>query len=203
MSEELENQKENATISQMVDQIRAGKLSRRRFIVLATGVGVTAVGAGVIAAVAESNAFRTNAPHVVNADEHVSRNIRLHDNHMAQQAQGNSQGMIHDYAPDAVVEDSMYEGSFVGREAIMARKGHGMAAIPDLKLQVVNRTGTGQQVIAEWVATGTHSGDFPGLPATGRQFSIRGVTVVVRKNGQIVRESLYYNMEDVRQQLSR
>jgi steroid delta-isomerase-like uncharacterized protein len=196
-----EQEKQEITIPQMVEQMRTGKLSRRHFIVAATGLGITALGAGVIATVAESNAFRTKATHVVNADEHVSRNINLHDQHMANQANGDQQGMINDYAPDAVVEDSMYEGSFVGHEAIRSRKGQGMAAIPDLKFQVLSRKGSGSQVVAEWVATGTHSGNFPGLPATGRQFSIRGVTVVIRKNGKIVRESLYYDMAEVRRQL--
>jgi steroid delta-isomerase-like uncharacterized protein len=53
----------------------------------------------------------------------------------------------------------------------------------------------------EWIATGTHKVDYPGLPATGRKFSIPGVTVVVRRNGKIVRESLYYNMAEVQRQL--
>ena len=197
-----EQEKQEVTIPQMVEQVRAGKLSRRKFIVVATGIGVTAVGAGVIATVAESNAFRTKAAHVTNADEHVAHNMNLHDQHLAVQASGKPQSMRNDYAPNAVVEDSMYEGSFIGHEAIMARKGQGMASIPDLKLEVLNRKGSGSQVIAEWVATGTHSGDFPGLPATGRQFSIRGVTVVIRKDGKIVRESLYYDMAEVRRQLS-
>jgi len=35
----------------------------------------------------------------------------------------------------------------------------------------------------------------------GRAFSIPGVTVVVRQNGKIIRESLYYDMEEVRRQL--
>ena len=197
-----EQEKQEVTIPQMVEQVRAGKLSRRHFIAIATGVGVTAVGAGVIATVAESNAFRTKAAHVTNADEHVAHNMNLHDQHLTAQASGKPQSMRNDYAPNAIVEDSMYEGSFIGQEAIMARKGQGMASIPDLKLEVLNRKGSGSQVIAEWVATGTHSGDFPGLPATGRQFSIRGVTVVIRKDGKIVRESLYYDMAEVRRQLS-
>ena len=44
-------------------------------------------------------------------------------------------------------------------------------------------------------------GDYPGLVASGRSFSIPGVTVVVRQNGKIVRESLYYDMNEVQRQL--
>ena len=83
----------------------------------------------------------------------------------------------------------------------MARKCIGMAAIPDLQIQVTNRLAHGPQVIVEWTAAGTHTGNFPGLPASGRPFSIRGVTVVVRQQGKIVRESIYYDMQEVRRQL--
>jgi steroid delta-isomerase-like uncharacterized protein len=65
----------------------------------------------------------------------------------------------------------------------------------------VNRVVHGNQVSVEWVATGTHNGDFPGLVATGRSFSIPGVTVVVRHNGKITRESIYYDVAEVHRQL--
>ena len=55
--------------------------------------------------------------------------------------------------------------------------------------------------MVEWVASGTHAHDYPGLAATGRAFSIPGVTVVVRRDGKIVRESLYYDMAEVQRQL--
>ena len=84
----------------------------------------------------------------------------------------------------------MYPHAFSGREAILARKTVGMAAIPGLKISVTNCIVHGNQLTVEWVASGRHTGDFPGLPATGRAFSIPGVTVVVRRAGKIMRESL-------------
>ena len=59
----------------------------------------------------------------------------------------------------------------------------------------------GNQSTVEWVALGSHTADYPGLAATGRTFSIPGVTAIVRQNGKIVRESLYYDMDEVRRQL--
>jgi steroid delta-isomerase-like uncharacterized protein len=106
-----------------------------------------------------------------------------------------------DYAPHAVVEDSMYPEPFVGREAIMARKGTGIAAIADLKITITNRVAHGNQLSAEWVATGTHAGDLPGMPATGHPFTLRGVTVTIRHDGKIVRESIYYDVSDLKRQI--
>ena len=77
-----------------------------------------------------------------------------------------------------------------------------MAADFLAKLQVTNRVVHGNQVTVEWVATGTHTGDLPDLPASGRSFSLRGVTVVIRHDGKVVREALYYDVADLRRQLS-
>jgi len=83
----------------------------------------------------------------------------------------------------------------------MARKGMITTAASNANITVINRIVNGNQVTAEWVATGIHSGDLPGLPASGRPFSIRGVTVVIRENDKIVREALYYDVNELRRQL--
>ncbi|MDQ2716971.1 MAG: ester cyclase [Chloroflexota bacterium] len=195
---------EEETIPQMVEDVRAGKMPRRNFMKALTAMGISAVGVGAIVAATEVTSSRGALPGTgIQASAHPAgqRHIQLHDRHLKNQAAQDAGALQQDYASHAVVEDSMYEEAFVGREAIMARKRVGMAAIPDLQLQVTNRVAHGNQVSVEWVASGTHSGDFPGLPASGRPFSFRGVTVVVRHNEKIVRESLYYDMQEVRRQL--
>jgi steroid delta-isomerase-like uncharacterized protein len=127
--------------------------------------------------------------------------MQRHNAHLVNQTEGNIDQLYQDYAENAVVEDSMYPQPFVGRAAIMSRKSAGMAAIPGLKINVTNRIAKGNQLTVEWVASGTHSGNYPGLAASGRSFSIPGVTVVVRQGGKIVRESLYYDMHEVQRQL--
>ena len=77
----------------------------------------------------------------------------------------------------------------------------GFAATTDAQITVVNRIAVGNQVTVEWIATGIHTGDLPGLPATGRSYTLRGVTVVIREGGKIVRESLYYDAADLYRQL--
>ncbi|GAC1392905.1 MAG: hypothetical protein NVS4B11_13990 [Ktedonobacteraceae bacterium] len=189
------------TIPEMVDDVRAGKMPRRNFMKALTAMGVTATGAGVIATVAASQAFTKKPQVVTHAEEHAARNLNLHDQHLSLQNRGDIQQLKPDYAHDAVVEDSMSEKAFVGHAAIMARKGSSIEAIPDLQIAVTNRVAQGAQVMVEWVASGTHNGDLFGIVASGRQFSIRGVTVVVRTNDKIVREALYYDVAEVRRQL--
>lgn len=193
-------QEEEYTIPEMVDEMRAGKMERRQFMKRLTLMGVSAAGVGAIVAAAASRQFSTKPVTQGNLHDAVDH-MQRHDQHLANQSQGNLDQLQNDYAEHAVVEDSMYPQPFVGREAIMSRKSAGMDAIPGLKINVTNRVVHGNQLTVEWVASGSHTGDYPGLAATGRSFSIPGVTVVVRHNGKIVRESLYYDMNEVRSQL--
>jgi steroid delta-isomerase-like uncharacterized protein len=163
-------------------------------------MGISAAGAGAIAAVAVRQ-LTSHGAQAVPGDRNAQQHIQQHQQHLANQQTGNVQQLQHDYAEDAIVEDSMFPRPFVGREAILARKGAGFAAMPDLTITPTNRIVHGDQLTVEWVASGTHQHDYPGLPATGRSFSIPGVTVVVRRDGKIVRESLYYDMAEVQRQL--
>jgi steroid delta-isomerase-like uncharacterized protein len=192
-------QEEN-TIPEMVDEVREGKMQRRQFIKRLTLMGVSAAGIGAIVAAATSRQFATRPVPQGNSNS-GEEHIQLHDDHLAHQTQGNLDQLQHDYAEHAVVEDSMHPHPFIGRAAIIARKSAGFAAIPGLKINVTNRIVHGNQLTVEWIATGTHSGNYSGLMATGRTFSIPGVTVVVRHDGKIVRESLYYDMKEVQRQL--
>lgn len=196
-------QEEEYTIPQMVDEVRSGKLPRRRFLKTLTAMGISAAGVGAIAAAASRQVSSASVAKAAPVHEQSREQLRLHDAHLANQTQSNVSALHDDYADHAVVEDSMYPRPFVGRAAIMGRKSIGMAAFPDVKINVTNRIVQGNQLTVEWVATGTHSGNFSGLAATGRSFSVPGVTVVVREYGKIVRESIYYDVAEVQRQLGR
>ena len=194
-----ENDNTNTTIPEMVEDVRAGKMSRRKFVRVLGAMGISTAGVSAIAVVASrSSSSKPISPAVPGGvQDSQNTHLQLHQQHIAHQSQGNKHALHEDYAPNAVVEDSMYSEPLVGRSAIMARKGMGMGAIPDLQISITNRVVHRNQVTAEWVATGTHNGDLPGMPATGRPFTLRGVTVTIRHDGKIVRESIYYDVRDL------
>lgn len=187
---------EETTIPQMVEMVRAGKLPRRRLIKTLTAMGISAAGVSAVVATAA-----TKLPPKVNVTEDTNMHLQMHDQHLTAQSQGNTSVLHDDYAEHAVVEDSMYEVPVVGRAAIIARKTLGFAAITDAQITITNRIAIGNQVTVEWIATGIHTGDLPGLPASGRSYTLKGVTVVVREGGKIVREALYYDAADLYRQL--
>lgn len=200
MQEEKNDMQDDVTIPQMVEDVRAGKMPRRRLITALTALGISTVGVGAAVAATELRQGSKAIPHI-NSDENTQQHIQLHQQHITNQSTGNTGALHDDYAEHAVVEDGMFPEPLVGRKMIMERKGMGMAAIPDLRITITNRVAHGNQVSAEWVATGTHSGDLPGMPATGRTFTLRGLTVSIRQQGKIVREAIYYDLNDLKRQI--
>jgi len=50
------------------------------------------------------------------------------------------------------------------------------SAFPDLKFKPVNIISDGNYVSSQYEITATHTGDFMGMPPTGRQVKFRGIT---------------------------
>jgi len=67
-------------------------------------------------------------------------------------------------------------------------------AIPDMQMVPTNVLETPNTIAAEWIATGTHLGDFPGLPATGNPFHIRGISMIELAGNQVRRVSDYWDL---------
>ncbi len=192
-------QEEEHSIPEMVEDVRTGKMPRRHFMKKLTTMGISTVGIGtIIAAISSSSPAIMTAASV---SDHPTQHLQRHDEHLAHQSRGNIPALHNDYAEHAIVEDSMHPHPFVGRAAIMGRKNMITAAASEAQITVTNRVVHGNQVTAEWVATGIHTGDLPDLPASGRPFTLRGVTVVVRHDDKIVREALYYDVAELHRQL--
>jgi steroid delta-isomerase-like uncharacterized protein len=162
-------------------------------------LGISA--AGISAIMAAISHPVTPEPSAVPSPQE-QQHLEHHDNHISRQSRSEIHELYHDYAEHAVVEDSLHSEPFVGRDAVIARKSMGFAAVTNAQITITNRVVQDNQVTVEWVATGTHTGDLPGLPASNRPYVLTGVTVVVREEGKIVREAIYFDAADFRQQCS-
>ena len=60
------------------------------------------------------------------------------------------------------------------------------AAFPDLNVSVEQLVADDDNVAFAYTITGTHQGDFLGVPATGRRIKARGVQIARFENGLIV-----------------
>lgn len=59
-------------------------------------------------------------------------------------------------------------------------------AFPDFQLTIIDQVAEGEKVAMRWTAHGTHKGEFQGIPATNRQVSVGGITILRILDGKII-----------------
>jgi steroid delta-isomerase-like uncharacterized protein len=101
------------------------------------------------------------------------------------------------YAPDADFTDAGTGQRAQGRDAIRDAFKAFLAMSTDLAIEKTNMLSDGTWFATEWVMTGVHTGDIPGLPATGRSFHVVGAGVGEVRDGLIVHATEYWNMADL------
>ncbi|HXV72832.1 MAG TPA: ester cyclase [Acidimicrobiia bacterium] len=74
-------------------------------------------------------------------------------------------------------------------------------AFPDLTATVDEQIAEGDKVVSVVTMTGTHKGDFMGMPATGRSFTIPGVSIWEVRGGQLISEWVNWDSMAMMQQL--
>ena len=98
------------------------------------------------------------------------------------------------FTEDCVYEDVPFGVVTRGKEQLRAFAEGAFAAVPDFRFELRTRFVAGSWAGMEWVMSGTHKGDLPGMPATGKRFSgMRGATVIELQAGKIRRNSDYWD----------
>ena len=87
-------------------------------------------------------------------------------------------------APDSVDHDPA-PGQGVGPEGFRQFFSELRSAFPDLNIEVEHMVTDDDNVAFAYTVTGTHQGDFMGVPATGRQVSARGMQIGRFENGKL------------------
>ena len=188
---------QSTNIADMIEALRARRLSRRKFVAGLTALGVTGVGAATIAISVQRRQAGTHA-----AGKPATHDpILQHHQHLTSQVQGDVGSHMADYAEHAMVDDPLFSAPFSGKAAIAARFAAEIASVPDRAITVLKRTAVGAQLIVEWEARGTHSAPFFGIGGLGRPYVLRGTTLVTREQGKIVRESHFYDAAALRRQI--
>jgi len=74
-------------------------------------------------------------------------------------------------------------------------------AFPDMQAKLEDMLAEGDKIACRWTATGTHKGEFMGMPATNKQVTITGIHIDRIADGKIVETWNYSDMMGVVQQL--
>ena len=75
------------------------------------------------------------------------------------------------------------------------------ASMPDYTMTLVSAVTDEDRGGAEWLMSGTHLGDFPGLPASGKSFSLRAAAVMRFSTGRISHWTDYWSVSTFKEQV--
>jgi steroid delta-isomerase-like uncharacterized protein len=126
----------------------------------------------------------------------MSFNKSLLDRYVERYNAGDLDTVMDLYAEDAV--QTMPDGTFAGRSAIRERLARDLTACPDAIYTVGSFVEQGDSFADEWTFAGTHTGPFQlpdgtQIPPTGRRVEIKGMELVVVRDGKIIIDNLYYD----------
>jgi steroid delta-isomerase-like uncharacterized protein len=105
------------------------------------------------------------------------------------------------YHTDDVVV-TMADGSVIrGKANVRDYFKNSFAAISDLKADLTSIFCSGDHLCEEYILSGKHTGEFMGIPATGKSFSYRHVAVKTLKGDKISHVSSYSDSASLMKQL--
>ena len=90
-------------------------------------------------------------------------------------------------ASDYVVHDPAQPESH-GPEGVREFVRTYLAAFPDGRITVDDQLAEGDLVATRWTGRGTQNGELMGIPPTGKQVTVSGITISRLKDGKIVEE---------------
>jgi steroid delta-isomerase-like uncharacterized protein len=88
-----------------------------------------------------------------------------------------------------------------GREGFKDQWRKWRAAFPDLHFEIVDLIAEGDKVLTRWVLTGTHQGEYLGVPATGKSIRVEGMSFDRIEDGLVAEGFDGWDALGLRQQL--
>ena len=99
---------------------------------------------------------------------------------------GNFEAADELYSPDYVNHDPVSPEVPPGPEGVKQLAKMYRRAFPDLRFAIDEMLASGDRVVTRWTGEGTHRGALRGLPASGRQARVTGISIHRIAGGRIV-----------------
>ncbi len=91
--------------------------------------------------------------------------------------------------------------NIVGIEGFKAYYNNYLTGFTNITFTIVDVFGQGDKIVKHWNFKGKHTGEFFGIPATGKDVNVDGVTLVKMKDGKIAQEQDFMDNLEFMQQL--
>lgn len=116
----------------------------------------------------------------------AERNRKLHERYIQEMNRGNFDVLDEYLAPDYVMHGAGVQ--IEGAEAFRIYVQGMLEAFSDLERHADDIITTGDRVVTRWTATARHTGEFAGIPATGKEVRITGIIISRIEDGRVVEE---------------
>jgi steroid delta-isomerase-like uncharacterized protein len=100
------------------------------------------------------------------------------------------------------LHDPTVSGSQTGPGAYRQQVARFTSALPDLHLTIEHTVSEQDKVVVSWVISGTHKGEFLGIPPTNKKISVEGITINHIANGKILDSYISWDALGLMRQLS-
>ena len=116
-------------------------------------------------------------------------------------SQGNSSVADEIIAPNYAIHDPGTPGRVGGIEGEKHTVTMYRTVFPDLRFTIEDEVGEGDRAVVRWTARGTHRGELMGVPPTGKQMVVTGISILRIANGKIAEYRLNWDTLGMLQQL--
>jgi steroid delta-isomerase-like uncharacterized protein len=116
-------------------------------------------------------------------------------------SRGNLNTVMELVANDCRYHDPVFPSLTSGAENIKNHIQTCRNGFPDLTFSIDDTIAERNEVVAHWTGTGTHKGQFLGMPPTNKKASVTGTSIFRIEDGKIVEEWANWNLMSMMEQL--
>jgi steroid delta-isomerase-like uncharacterized protein len=104
-------------------------------------------------------------------------------------------------SPSHALHGPLYTGPAIGPQVYRRQVSMFVAGFPDVRFVIEDTVAEEDKVVVCWTFSGTHQGEFMGVPATNKKVSVDGITIHILAKGIIMDSYVSLDMWGLMQQL--
>jgi steroid delta-isomerase-like uncharacterized protein len=104
-------------------------------------------------------------------------------------------------SPSHALHDPNISGSQIGPEAYKRQVARFTTAFPDLRFTIDDIVSEEDKLVVSWTISGTHKGEYEGIPPTDKKISVEGITINHIGDGKILDSDISWDALGLMRQL--
>lgn len=135
-------------------------------------------------------------------DDQMTARVRTVEEHIRRENEHDLKGVLDTFGESARYDEEPWDDHYLGRDQVRAYYQRLFQAAADMQVEIKQRHVADEAVILEVILTGTHTGAWRGLPATGRKVRLPLCAIYTfDEHNKLAGERIYYDRATVLRQL--